>query len=175
MEEGSETTAARSGGEGLEEKTDTVAGGEGVATAGTTTVASTQSAYIQVIYRDLASLLVTADTTQIYWSYNGSTVSGGSTVGYWQWNYATNWVLDSSGGSDLYGSGSSYYRGETWSNFHNTDFCGSNLPTVYVHYFYVRMWGHPNGTATWSQSSTSDDECITFYIDFKPGYGQFPG
>lgn len=49
------------------------------------------------------------------------------------------------------------------------------LPTVYTHYYYVRMWGHPNGTATWSQSSDSVDECFPFHWDKLTAYGAFPG
>lgn len=37
------------------------------------------------------------------------------------------------------------------------------------------LWGHPNGTATWSQSSDSIDECFPFHTEKVSGYGPFPG
>jgi hypothetical protein len=46
---------------------------------------------------------------------------------------------------------------------------------VYTHYYYVRMWGHNNGTATWSQSSDSVGECLPLHFDKITAYGAFPG
>ena len=46
---------------------------------------------------------------------------------------------------------------------------------VHTYYFYVRMWGHPNGTATRDQSSDSVDECIALHVDIESAYGQWPG
>jgi len=79
--------------------------------------ASTQGAWQRVVWKDVAGLLVNADLTQINWTYNGSTVSGGSTTGGWFWNTATQWQLGAHGASDLHGSGSSYYRGHTVAVF----------------------------------------------------------
>ena len=134
---------------------------------------STQDAWQRVIWRDLAGLLLNADLTQITWNYNGSSVSGGVTVGGWSWNTATRWQLTAHGGSDLYGPGASYYFGRTTSTFSNTFFCGGNL--VQTFYYNNDMWGHPNGTATRSQNSDTVNECLPVHIDIQSAYGKWPG
>lgn len=40
---------------------------------------------------------------------------------------------------------------------------------------YVRIWGHKDETATWSQSSDSIDGCFRFHSDKITAYGAFPG
>lgn len=137
-------------------------------------VASTKSAWQRVIWRDPVGVLVNAVMVQINWTYNGSTVSGGSTNGAWQLNTATQWKLDAKGLTQLYGPGSSYYRGRGTATFSNSQFCHP-LPVVHTYYYYVRMWGHPNGTATRDQSSDSVDECIALHVDIESAYGQWPG
>jgi hypothetical protein len=124
---------------------------------------------------DPVDLKVNQDVTQINWTSNGTTVSSGSTNGYFAWLTATGWqkYADSTTGS--YGPGSTYYLGQTTSDYVNASFCPKPLPNVYTHYYYVRMWGHPNATATWSQSSDSIDECFEFHWDKIAAYGAFPG
>lgn len=141
---------------------------------GAMALASTKGAWQRVIWRDLPGLLTTADMTQINWTYNGSTVSGGTTSTAWQFNTATKWQLTASSGTQLYGPGSSYYRGQTTATFKNSFFCAP-LPTVWTYYYYNRVWGHPNGTATRSQSSDSVDECLPLHVDIESAYGQWPG
>ena len=123
-------------------------------------VASTKGAWQRVIWRDPVGILTTADVTQINWTYNGTTVSGGGTTGAWQLNTASKWQLTAKSLTQLYGPGSSYYRGQSTATFYNDFFCDP-FPPVHTYYYYNRMWGHPNGTATRSQSSDSVDECIT--------------
>ncbi|MDA8203284.1 MAG: hypothetical protein M0Z49_11095 [Chloroflexi bacterium] len=135
-------------------------------------IASTQGAWQRVVWKDVAGLLVNADLTQINWTYNGSTVSAGSTTGGWFWNTATQWQLGAHSVSNLYGPGSSYYRGHSEAVFSNSYFCRP-LPTVYTYYYYNRVWGHPNGTATRSQSSDSIDECLPLHYDIESAYGQW--
>lgn len=137
-------------------------------------VASVKGAWQRVIWRDLPGLLTTADMTQINWTYNGSTSSAGTTSAAWQLNTATKWQLTASSVTQLYGPSSSYYRGQTTATFTNSFFCAP-LPTVHTYYFYNRVWGHPNGTATRSQSSDSVDECLPLHVDIESAYGQWPG
>jgi hypothetical protein len=142
--------------------------------SGPVVVASTKSAWQRVIWRDIFGILTNAVMVQVNWTYNGSTVSGGSTNGAWQLNTATEWKLDAKSLSQLYGPGSSYYRGQGTATFSNSQFCHP-LPVVHTYYYYVRMWGHPNGTATRDQSSDSVDECIALHVDIESAYGQWPG
>ncbi len=132
------------------------------------------SAYIRIFWMDVANLKVNQDVTQINWSYNGSTVSGAWTTGYWNWLTLTGWSQYAKTVSGSYGPGSTYYFGQTTSDYVNSWFCAP-LPTVYTHYYYVRMWGQYNGTAQWSQSSDSIDECLPFHWDKITAYGNFPG
>lgn len=44
------------------------------------------------------------------------------------------------------------------------------LPTTYIYYYYNRVWGHANGTATRAQSSDSIDECIILHSNVFAGY-----
>ena len=146
----------------------------GSSTDGGVATLSTRSAYIRIFWMDPANLKVNQDVTQINWTYNGSTVSSGVTYGYWNWLSATGWSKYASTVTGLYGPSSTYYRGQTTSDFRNSSFCWP-LPTVYTHYYYVRMWGHPNGSATWSQNSDSVDACFPFHWDKLTAYGAFPG
>lgn len=170
MEEGTPTSFATDGA-GVASVMSVVDDGSATSTQALTT--STKDAWQRVIWRDLPGLLLNADLTQITWNYNGSTVSGGVTVGGWSWNTATQWQLTAHSGSDSYGPGSSYYFGRTTSTFSNTFFCGGNL--VRTFYYNNDMWGHPNGTATRSQNSDTLNECLPVHIDIQSAYGKWPG
>jgi len=135
-------------------------------------VSATRGAWQRVVWRDVGGLLVNADLTQINWTYNGLSVSGGSTTGGWFFNTATGWQLGNHGGSGVYGSGSAYYLGNTYATFSNSQFCAP-LPTVYTYYYYNRVWGQKDGTATRSQSSDSVDDCLRLHVDIEAGYGQW--
>lgn len=111
---------------------------------------------------------------QVNWHYNSATVWGGSTNGAWQFNTATHWQLTAHSLTDLYGPSSSYYRGQGTATFYNNYLCYP-LPAVHTYYYYVRMWGRPDGSATRDQSSDSVDECLPFHIDIESEYGQWPG
>lgn len=138
-------------------------------------ILSTQSAWIRSSWLDVANLHVNDDVTQVNWTSNGTTVSNGSSNGYFSWLQATGWQKLADSNTSTYGPGYSYIQGETTSSFGNATFCPWPLPDVFTYYFYVRMWGHPNGTATWSQSSDSIDECFPFHTEKVSGYGPFPG
>jgi hypothetical protein len=170
IEEGTPTTVRSDAGSGIALKS--LAINEGATTPwGANLTASTQGAWQKVSWRDFFGLLLNADITQINWTYNGSTVSGGTTVAGWQWNYATQWQLGTHGANYLYGPGSSYYRGDSWATFSNSYFCPA--PTVHTYYYNNRVWGHPDGHATRSQSSDSVDECLPLHIYIESAYGQW--
>lgn len=169
MEEGTPTQLPDAS--GLVAVSDTIGGSEG--TSVTAAAASTKGAWLFLGYRDIANLLLTADVTQINWTYNGSTVSGGSATGVWKLFTPTNWQLDSKSLTQLYGPGNSYYRGQTTSTMSN-DICPGDQLT-YTKYFYNRVWGHPNGTATRSYSTDAVNECLPFFLDMQSGYGQYSG
>lgn len=154
--------------------TETASVGGSSPSDGLIAAASTRSAWQRVIWRDLGGVLVNAVMVQVNWTYNGSSVSGGSTNGAWQLNTASKWQLTAKGLTQLYGSGSSYYRGQGTATFYNDYFCNP-LPPVRTYYYYVRVWGHPNGTSTRSQSSDSVDECLALHVDIESAYGQWPG
>ncbi len=122
---------------------------------------------------DPANIKVNQDVTQVHWSYNGSTVSSAYANGYFNWFTFTQWSKISSSLTAAYQSGNTSILGTTTSD-HKSTFCVP-LPTTYTHYYYVRMWGHANGTAPWSQSSDSVDECFPFHWDKITAYGAFPG
>lgn len=90
------------------------------------------------------------------------------------WRWGSGWSQLYSGKSGSYGPSNSYYLGNTISGFSNNVFCWP-LPTVYTYYYFNKMWGHPNGTATRDQSSDSIDECLPFHVDIESAYGHFPG
>jgi hypothetical protein len=136
-------------------------------------VSSTKGAWLFIGYRDPVNLLLTADVTQINWVYNGSTVSSGTTTGVWKLFTPTNWHLDFKTLTQLFGPGASYYRGQTTSQMSN-DICPGDTLT-YTKYFYNRVWGHPNGTATRDYSSDAVNECLPFGFDLQSAYGQYPG
>jgi hypothetical protein len=135
---------------------------------------SSQSAWEQVVWRDIVGLWLNYDVSQVDWSYNGSIVTSGSTHGHWGYRWGSGWSIDSYGNYSTWGSGSSYLRSESWSNFSNSIFCWP-LPTVYTHYYYNRVWGFPDGHATRSQSSASFNECLPFHFDVYTAYGNWPG
>lgn len=147
--------------------------GGSATTSGAAAAASTKGAWLFLGYRDVANLLLTADVTQINWTYNGSTVSGGTATGVWKLFTPTNWHLDSKTLTQLYGPGNSYYRGQTTSTMSN-DICPGDQLT-YTKYFYNRVWGHPNGTATRSHSTDAVNECLPFFLDIQSAYGQYSG
>lgn len=131
----------------------------------TAAVTSRRGAWQRVIWFDLANIALTSDLTQIYWSYNGSTVSNGTTSGSCDTHVAW-WSRDYCYKSDSYPSGA--YLGNTWSKF-RTSFC-VGLPTTYTYYYYNKLWGHPNGTATRAESSDSVDECLPLHSSLFSGY-----
>lgn len=126
---------------------------------------SRRGAWQSVIFFDLFGIQLTVDATQIYWSYNGSTVSSGTTTGtctpsqsWWYLNYCNH--------SGSYPTGS--YEGQSSSAFHSL-FCAP-LPTTYIYYYYNRVWGHPDGTAAIAQSSDAVDECLVLHNNIYTGY-----
>ena len=121
---------------------------------------------------DPVNLKVNQDVTQVHWSYNGSTVSGAYANGFFNW--WSGWSKIGSTVTAAYQAGNTSILGTTTSDYKNSNFCWPG-PTTYTHYYYVRMWGHANGTATWSQSSDSIDECLPFHWDKITAYGAFPG
>lgn len=131
---------------------------------------STRGAWQTVWWRDILGLPVNRDTTQINWTYDGSTVLSGSTGGYW-WYANTGWNLTAHTVTQGFFSGA--FRGQTTATFQNSVFCGSGT-TVYTFYYYNRVWGHANGTATIAQTSDSVNECLALHVDIWTGYGQWP-
>lgn len=135
---------------------------------------SSQAAWQKVTWYDplpFGGLWVNFDVTQINWSYNGSTVSAGSSSGSVGWRWGSGWDVTYSNSFNSYGPGSSFFLGETNSGFDNQAFCWP-LQTAYTYYYYNRVWGHPNGTATRSQSSDTVDECVgPFHFDIQSAYG----
>ena len=128
-------------------------------------LASRRGAWQAVLFYDIANLHLTTQSTQIYWTYNGSTVSNGTTTAGCVRNY-TWWTIDYCTPSQSYPAGT--YRGQSVARFHS-NFC-VGLPTTYIYQYYNRVWGHPNGTATRSQSSDSNDECIILHSAVFAGY-----
>jgi len=51
----------------------------------------------------------------------------------------------------------------------NSWFCQPQ-PTTWTYYFYVRVYGHANGTATISQSSDTVNDCLPLHVDVVTGY-----
>lgn len=177
LEAGTPTDLSPGGGEGDAQASASVAADPSEAAgAGVQPLTSgTQNAYIRIFWMDPVSLKVNQDVTQVHWSYNGSTVSGAYATGYWNWLYATGWLKAASTVTAAYLSGNTAVLGTTTSDFVNGTFCPWPLPIVWTHYYYVRMWGQRDGTATWSQSSDSVDECFPFHWDKITAYGAFPG
>ncbi len=68
---------------------------------------------------DPVNLKVNQDVTQIRWSYNGSTVSGASANGYWNWLIATQWSKIAGSLTAAYQSGNTSILGTTTSDFKN--------------------------------------------------------
>ena len=92
--------------------------------------------------------------------------------GFVWWNTGTRWQMVYAYHEQFLHSQGDFFRGNTWSKFMNDWFCWP-LPTVCTYYYYNRMWGHPDGTATRSQSSDSIDECARLHFDVYSAYGQF--
>lgn len=136
--------------------------------------ASSKAAWQKVTWYDplpFGGLWVNFDVTQINWSYNGSSVSAGSTSQYVGWRWGSGWGVSYSNMFGSYGSGNSFYLGETNAGFDNQAFCWP-LPTTYTYYYWNRVWGQPNGTATINQSSDTVDECVgPFHFDIQTAYG----
>jgi hypothetical protein len=176
IEEGTPTAAALAAVDGTE-SVSAVASTEAPDSGGASALAAytTKRAYIRIFWMDPVNIKVNQDVTELKWDYNGSVVGNGVTIGHWVGFTPTGWINYGNTVSDLYATGLTSYRGQTTSHFYNTTFCKFPLPTVYTHYYYVRMWGHANGTATWSQSSDSIDECLPFHWDKLTAYGSFPG
>ncbi len=177
MEEGTPTAFSDDSGPGIGLVTETVSGDPAAVkgadpSASTAAVAATKGAWQRVIWRDAVGILTTAVVTQINWTFNGATVSGGSTTGAWQFNTATKWKLDVKSLTQLYCGGASCYRGQATATFSNSFFCAP-LPVVYTYYYYKRVWGHANGTSTRSQSSDPQGECLPLHIDIELAYGQW--
>lgn len=135
-------------------------------------LASTRAAWQKVEWFDPLGLSVNSDTTEIEWTYNGSNVTSGQVTGWVTWKTSTNWQMVYAYHEGYLHSAGDFYRGNTWSKFKNDWFCWP-APTVYTYYYYNRMWGHPNGTATRSQSSDSIDECLRFHFEVYSAYGQY--
>ncbi len=129
-----------------------------------TPATSRRGAWQAVIWFDIAGLQLTADLTQIYWDYNGSTVSNGSTNGTCTASQAW-WSLAYCYKTSSYPTGS--YMGQTWSEFY-TSFC--LYEKTYVYYNYNRVWGHPDGTAAIAQSSNSVNACLPLHGNVYTGY-----
>jgi hypothetical protein len=118
-----------------------------------------------------ANLKVIQDVTRVRpWSYNGPTRVLVPTARNWRTCTRTRIA---STVTAAYQSGNASILGTTKADFKST-FCAPfrrPIPT----YYYVRMWGHNNGTATWSQSSDSIDECFPFHWEKITAYGAFSG
>jgi hypothetical protein len=166
MEEGVPTFTRRPV---LDGQTETLASAEG---GGFAALASTRGAWQQVTWYDIIGLWLTYDATQIHWTYNGSTVWAGSVDWHMGWRTGTGWKNIFVAKSGSYGSGNSFYKGETWSSFKNDVFCWP-FPTVYTYYYFNRMWGYADGHATRTQSSDSVDECLPFHMDIVSEYGEW--
>jgi hypothetical protein len=135
-------------------------------------LASTRAAWQKVEWKDIVGISVNSDTTEIEWTYNGTDVTSGQVSGFLTWNDSTRWKLVYGYHSGYLQPAGDYYRGNTWSKFKNSWFC-SPLPTVYTYYYHNKMWGHPDGHATRSQSSDTIDECLPLHFDVYSAYGQY--
>lgn len=129
---------------------------------------STKSAWQVAVWSDFLGYPVNHDATEITWTYNGSIVVSGNAAGYWYklggWELLANSVTQ--------GFFSGAFRGQTTATFRNQGFC---FPaTVYTYYYYNRMWGHANGTATRAQSSDSVNECLPLHVTVSSAYGKWP-
>ena len=128
-------------------------------------VTSRRGAWQGVAFYDIINAHLTTVTTQIYWDYNGSTVSNGGGSGLCA-TFLTWWANDYCLPSDSYPPGS--YMVDTTAQFHS-GFC-IGLPVTYIYQYYNRVWGHPDGTAARAQSSDSTDECVILHNAVYAGY-----
>lgn len=131
---------------------------------------STRGAFQIVSWLDIASLKTSWDLTQIRWTYNGSSVLSGNTEGRWWWLTSTGWTLVANSNviTQRFESDGAF-RGQTKATMRNSWFC-QPLPTSYTYYFYNRVYGHANGTATISQSSDAVQDCLPLHVDIVTGY-----
>jgi hypothetical protein len=131
---------------------------------------STRGAWQLVSWLDIASLKTSWDHTQIYWTYNGTSVLSGNTAGRWWWLDFTGWRLVA--GSNVISQrfeSDGAFRGQTKATMRNPTFCAP-FPTTYTYYYYNRVYGHANGTATISQSSDSVNDCVALHVDIVTAY-----
>jgi hypothetical protein len=129
---------------------------------------STRGAWQMVSWLDIVSLPTTRDRTQIHWTYNGSSVLSGNTAGWW-WSANTGWILTANTVTQQFEADGAF-RGQTTATFKNGVFCGSLQPVVWTYYWYNRVYGHANGTATISQSSDYYNSCLPLHVDILTGY-----
>lgn len=129
---------------------------------------TTRSAWQIVVWSDFLGYPVNHDGTEITWTYNGSIVLSGNAAGYWY--KLGGWEILANDVSQGFFSGA--FRRQTTATFRNQGFCFPD--TVYTYYYYNRMWGHYNGTATRSQSSDSVNECIALHVTVSSAYGKWP-
>lgn len=132
--------------------------------------ATKRYAWQRVYWADVVNDVLTHTITQIGWTYDGSTVTTCSVrdLRYWKWE--TGWRLVDFDDALLLRSSSC--RVETSATYVNSDFCWP-FPKVWTYYHYNRMWGHPEGHATRSQSSDSVDECLPLHYGIQSGYGTY--
>lgn len=136
-----------------------------------TATTSTRKAWQKIMYRDVVGFTLTYDTTQITWNYNGSCSQGGSvqtyfygwTANYW-FKYSSSWYVRT--------NTCALYEGSTSSDWYNNNVC-KPFPVVWTYYYYNRVGGHPNGTATVGWSYDSINECFPIFDYRSTGYGQF--
>lgn len=134
----------------------------------TLAASSTKSAWQIVVWSDVLGYPVNYDGTEITWTYDGSAVSSGNAAGYWY--KLGGWELLAKSVTQGFFSGA--FRGQTTATFRNQGFCFPT--TVYTYYYYNRMWGHANGTATRAQSSDSVNECLPLHVTVSSAYGKWP-
>jgi hypothetical protein len=132
---------------------------------------STRSAWQWVGYKDIPGLTTTYDVTEITWGYDGSNVYSGSVKQYNAWWIYTGWEKVYAYKSGSLEPSGDYYLGNTWAKFKNSVFCPGS--TVYTYYYYNKMWGYPDGTATRSWSSDTINDCLRLFEEVYSAYGQY--
>lgn len=131
---------------------------------------STRGAWQMVSYLDIFSLTTNRDRTQIYWTYNGSSVLSGNAEGWWWWWTFSGWTLVANSNKTTQKfEADGAFRGQTVAIFRNSQFCAPS-PTTYTYIYYNRVWGHANGTATIAQSSDTVNDCLPLHVDVTSGY-----
>ncbi len=112
-------------------------------------------------WNDILGLEVNSDRTSISWTYNCSTVSNTSASGYWTWLSGTGWSKESNS-STKSNPASYYFVGETRSTFKNSFFCAP-LPQAWVWYYYNRVYGYSDGTASYTRSTDAYSACAPLF------------